>query len=65
MKTALEILKCFWPALALVAILAVIYQLMPQPPPVTEDVWDGWGPPEMDHPTKTLPPDHPKNQPLP
>jgi len=65
MKPLIEILKCFFPAIVLLLILGVIYWIMPQPPAQTEDIWDGWGPPEMDFPTKTLPPDHKLNQPLP
>lgn len=64
MKTTIEILKCFFPALVFLAVFSVIYWLMPQPPAQTEDIWDGWGPPEMDYPTKTLPPDHKLNQSL-
>lgn len=65
MKLALEILKCFSPAIVLLLIVGFIYWLMPKPPEVTEDIWDGWGEVEIDHPTKTLPPDHKLNQPLP
>jgi len=67
MKTAIEILKCFFPALVFLAVFGVICWLMPDPPAQTDDIWDGWGPPEMDqpHPTRTLPPDHKLNQPLP
>jgi len=61
----IEILKCFFPAIVFLAVFGVIYWLMPTPPAQTYDIWDGWGPPEMDYPTKTLPPNHPKNQPLP
>jgi len=63
MKAALEILKCFLPAIVLMLILGFIYLIMPQPPAQTEDIWDGWG--EVEYPTKTLPPDHKLNQSLP
>ena len=62
---AIDILKCFFPAIVFLAVFGAIYWLMPTPPAQDEDIWDGWGPPEMDYPTKALPPDHQLNQPLP